>query len=117
MLFKKMLVTKYTWVLGILQVIIPVLFLVIAIIVSRMWQNPVELPAKNLDLAYGYTDSVTYLSVNKSLNESEKLIKQAYAQYFKDLDIPSMKYEEVTKSMEEKYLESVSYYICFIFFT
>ncbi|XP_077296644.1 phospholipid-transporting ATPase ABCA3-like [Arctopsyche grandis] len=103
--FKKILVTGYTWILGILQLVIPVLFLIIAIVVSRMWGNPTQLPARNLELANGYEDSVTYLNTISESTES-LAIETHYKNYFDEYDIESMKLVEVEKDMQDYYLET-----------
>lgn len=107
MFIKKFLVSLRSWLLHILQLLLPVFFLSMAIIISRMWSNPVELPARVLDLSETYRDSVTLMSTTEDLKYSN--MTKEYRKYFKDAHINEMKLVDIhSDNMTAYYLEQAA---------
>jgi len=107
--YKKNLIFRRTWILNLIQIIIPIFFLSVSIMVSRMFESNRELPGINVELSAGYQDSVTYLGHAKNVTEIDVNITESYKKYFIESNIPSMALVDIEdKNISEYYLEKVS---------
>lgn len=109
MLYKKMVVSLRSWLLSILQLVIPVLFLIIAIMVSRMWQTSMNLPELDMDISHSYTDSVSLVNSPSDTDDTSLNRLKAYKQFFDDANIDTLKVVD-TKSLDidKFYLKQVN---------
>lgn len=108
MLYKKMVVTLRSWLLSILQLAIPVLFLIIAIMVSRMWQTSVDLPGLDMTISKSYTDSVTLVNAPADADAASSERKKVYKEFFADANIDTLKVVDTEKMpIDDFYLKQV----------
>lgn len=108
MMYKKMVVSLRSWLLSILQLVIPVLFLIIAIMVSRMWQTSVDMPGLDLTISKSYTDSVSLVNAPSDADDVTLLRQKAYKQIITDANINTLKVVDTgSKPIDEFYLKQV----------
>lgn len=100
MLMKKVLSTVRTWILFVIQNVIPVAFLIIAIIVARQMNTDQDLP--NLDITLdSYDDPITVMT-------AENVNNDFYRQYRENIRTEGRKYVDWgTGSMHHNMINAV----------
>lgn len=109
---KKVLHSWRNWILLLIQIIIPITFITITIVIVRSWGGNKDLPRLELSVKT-YNPIVTTVEFNASnwVDSIETKIFEGYRQQFKDLPRENFELQVIEAEMIEHYLNKSNQFL------